>query len=202
VIDDLSSAVQTSLSNFGLLVPSNWTRSSAFGPEAIDRWTAQILQVLPSFDKVRLRQDLLDYQRSMIDEGIVRYYTFAQSEEHATRLMVFTCSLSVIANPQDDVERESLEILKLGDSGWDVPSSMVTMHKGIGGEFMRAERLIEETSTLPWARSREVRYFFYHSESHVMAILSGTSPNVMDKSIVELFDRVAATFQWAPKGFS
>jgi hypothetical protein len=195
--DDSADAIETILPTFGLLVPTNWSNSAPLDTDAINEWAKEILRVLPSLDAARLDEDLRDYLRSMIETGMVKFYTCVQSVPDATRLIVFTCSLSAIANPTHDLEREYTEILKVGDAGWDAPPSMVTMHHGVAGEYLRAERRIHETGPMPWRISREVRYFFRHPNAEVMAILSGTSPNVMDQSVFDLFDRVAATFHWA-----
>ena len=86
----------------------------------------------------------------------------------------------------------------LMDQGWEVSPSMLTMHKSLSGEFLRAERLIDEDSKWPWPKSREVRYVFVHPELPVYALLTATSPNVEVQEIFQLFDRVAATFFWLP----
>ncbi|MGA2875202.1 MAG: hypothetical protein ABSE82_06645 [Nitrososphaerales archaeon] len=187
------------LPSFGLIVPTQWSRVDTSDKAKFEAIGDQLTKLLPDQSDARIRQDVFDYWRSLVDTNVTQYFTYARPARDKALIQIFICTIGQFdANPDQEFQDAAQDLFRSLDQGWDAPPPMLTMHENASGEYFRAERLIEEPGKWPWEASREVQYLFRHPVFPVYALLTGVSPNTEIPEISAQFDQVAATFFWLP----
>ena len=185
------------LPGFGLIIPAAWTKIS-LDDQQITTWRTNALGQFNDLDQRRLKSDLDDFLSGVRLSGICRLYTHAVPSEGAALIMVFTVGIySIPQVDRDDPTLSLVDFLATGGDGEDSNASMNTIERRRFGEYLRAERVLDESDAhVPWPKSREIRYLIAHPERDFVAVMTATTPNIDVAPAVQMFDTVASSFVW------
>ena len=193
-IHSLSSS-DSNLPHFGLVVPTQWNRVDTGDEAKIKEIGDQLTELLPDESETRIREDVFDYWRSLVDTNVTQYFTYARAIGDKALL----CSIGRFdADANQSFQDIAQTLFRSLDQGWETSPPMFSMHNGSNLEYFRAERLIIEPGKWPWDASREIQYLFGHPEFSVYVLLTAVSPNTQVHALTNQFDEVAESFFWLP----